>query len=58
MYPLTSPDDHIPVKPTLSIETKETIDESDSIIDDIDGLNSECCSKISTKTVALTVCTN
>ncbi len=41
MSPQTSPDGHSPVKPVLSIETEERIDESDSDIDDIEGLNSE-----------------
>ncbi len=41
MSPLTSPDDHSPVKPAPTIKTKETIDESNSDIDDIEGLNSE-----------------
>ncbi len=37
----TSPDDDSPVKPAPSIKTEEAIDESDSSIDDIEGLNSE-----------------
>ncbi len=41
MSPWTSPDEHSPVKPAPSIETEETIDESDSDIDNIKGLNSE-----------------
>ncbi len=41
MSPLTLPHDHSPVKPALSIETKETDDDSDNGIDDIEDLNSE-----------------
>ncbi len=37
MSPLTLPDDHSPVNPALSFETQETIDESDSNIDEIKG---------------------
>ncbi len=40
MSPQTSPDDNSPVKPALSVETKEIIDESDSNIDVIKGVNS------------------
>ncbi len=41
MYPLTSPNGHSPVKPAQSIKTKKTIEESDSNIDNIEGLNSD-----------------
>ncbi len=36
--PITSPDDHCPVKPPCSIEFKDTIDDSDSNIDDARGI--------------------
>ncbi len=32
MSPLTSPDDHIPVKPASSIEFNEIIEDSDTIL--------------------------
>ncbi len=38
---LTSPNDHIPAKPAPSIETNKTIEESDSDIDEVEGLNSD-----------------
>jgi len=41
MSPLTSPDDHSLVKPAPSISTEDLIYESDSNIDDIEGINSE-----------------
>ncbi len=41
MSPPTSPDDHSPLKPALSIEIKEMDNDTDSYIDDIEGLNSE-----------------
>ena len=41
MSPHTSPNDHSPVKSDPSIETKETIDESDGDIGNIEGHNSD-----------------
>ncbi len=41
MSPLTSPDDHSPVKPASSIECNETIKDADSNIDSAEGINSD-----------------
>ncbi len=41
MPPLTLPENHSPIKPAPSIETKELDDDSDSNNDDIEGLNSK-----------------
>ncbi len=41
MSPITSPDDNSPVKPPCSIEFNEMIDESDSDIDNSEGIISD-----------------
>ncbi len=41
MSPITSPDDHSPVKPALFIETKQMDYDWDTNIDDIEDLSSE-----------------
>ncbi len=60
MSPQPPPDDHIPVKPASSIETEETIDDSDSDTDNIEDLDSEFVMFFSDikKTMAMTLHTN
>ncbi len=41
MSPLTSPDDHSPVKPPCSIEFNKMIEDSDSNIDNAQGIISD-----------------
>ncbi len=49
MSPMTSPNDHSPVKPPCSIEFNETVEESDSNIDNTEGIISDAVMLIDDK---------